>query len=391
MYQEMNKELQSDSLENEIFSIENSLKVYRGELKGLKDPCNLARKDAFHTMFRDEVLKNPELRADTIIWEEISRLNAERKKIYDEVNLMSPSSSIITGQLMQNALAVVALAVNYPDTSGTASIRATLSSKDDPDEMTSELSVFEMYLRETLNKLGPGHPFVVTALNGRTPETAAREILSRTRMGDNEFRKTLLSMDSTSVWNVNDPLVELAKIAYTRGNELVILYQTMETMLVSRRQRLGQMVFELYGTRIPPDATFSLRINDGVVNGYDYNGTIAPPVTTFYGLYDRFHSFKGEFPYNLPRRWQKAESSLLSTPMNFVSSNDIVGGNSGSPIINSKLEVVGLAFDGNIESLLGRYIYIPEENRCVGVHSAGIIGALRHVYKAKRLVSELEK
>jgi hypothetical protein len=141
-------------------------------------------------------------------------------------------------------------------------------------------------------------------------------------------------------------------------------------------------LFEVYGTSIPPDATFTLRIADGVVQGFPYNGTVAPPVTTFYGMYDRYYSFNKEFPWSLPERWVNPPSEFkLETPYNFVSTNDIIGGNSGSPVINANGEVVGLAFDGNIQSLPGNFIFRTEENRTVSVHSAGMLEAIRTCIK----------
>ncbi len=149
------------------------------------------------------------------------------------------------------------------------------------------------------------------------------------------------------------------------------------------------MLYEVYGTAVPPDATFSLRINDGVVKSYAYNGTVAPIKTTFAGLYDRNYSFNDKFPWNLPARWKNPPMALLKEPMCFISSNDIIGGNSGSPMINKKLEAVGLAFDGNMESLPGEFIFVPEKNRTISVHAGGIIAAMRYIYKADRLVNEL--
>ena len=125
------------------------------------------------------------------------------------------------------------------------------------------------------------------------------------------------------------------------------------------------------------------------MKGYAYNGTIAPPQTTFYGMYNRFYSFNKQYPWNLPKRWQNPPSELLPVPLDFVTTNDIIGGNSGSPIINKNREVVGLAFDGNIESLPGNFIYSPDKNRCVGVTSIGMLKAFKYIYKAKRLEEEL--
>ncbi|MGE5440920.1 MAG: S46 family peptidase, partial [Bacteroidota bacterium] len=155
-------------------------------------------------------------------------------------------------------------------------------------------------------------------------------------------------------------------------------------------QLLGQALFAVYGTSIPPDATFTLRIADGVVKGYDYNGTKAPAKTTYYGLYDRYYSFNKQYPWDLPERWKTIPPEFnLETPMNFISTNDIIGGNSGSPVINKNLEIVGLAFDGNIESLPGDFIFTTESNRCLSVDSEGMVEAIKDMYKATRLGEEL--
>ena len=154
---------------------------------------------------------------------------------------------------------------------------------------------------------------------------------------------------------------------------------------------LGRALFEGYGTDGPPDATFSLRIADGIVEDYEYNGTLAPINTTFYGMYDHFYSYGAGSDWDLPDRWVSPPASFdLSTPLNFVSSADIIGGNSGSPVINQDLEAVGLIFDGNIESLPGDYIYLPEENRSVAVDVRGILEALEEIYGAGRIVEELK-
>jgi hypothetical protein len=149
-------------------------------------------------------------------------------------------------------------------------------------------------------------------------------------------------------------------------------------------------MYDVYGTSIPPDASFSLRIADGVVKGYEYNGTIAPIYTTFYGMYDRYYSFGKKEPWQLPARWSTPPADFnMSTPINFVSTNDIIGGNSGSPVINKNLEVVGLVFDGNIESLPGRFIFDDTKNRTVSVHSSGLIEGIDKIYRAERIAKEL--
>ena len=154
--------------------------------------------------------------------------------------------------------------------------------------------------------------------------------------------------------------------------------------------RIGQALHAVYGTNTSPDATMTLRFSDGRVLGYDYNGTLAPWATTFYGLYGRAHEFGGKYPFDLAKPWQDAQARIdLTKKVCFASTNDIVGGNSGSCLVDQNLQVVGLIFDGNIESLPNDFYYTQERARAVSVHSDAIVEALRKVYGMMRLVEEL--
>jgi hypothetical protein len=162
-------------------------------------------------------------------------------------------------------------------------------------------------------------------------------------------------------------------------------------VLAPAGEKLGTARFLVYGKDAYPDATFTLRLSYGTVAGYPYNGTIAPPFTTFYGLYDRAASFSNKPPFNLTSRQAAGLGKLdLTTPLDFVSTGDIIGGNSGSPVVNRDGELVGLIFDGNIESLAGDFEYDGTRNRAVAVHSAGMMEGLRTLYNAGALADELE-
>jgi hypothetical protein len=175
----------------------------------------------------------------------------------------------------------------------------------------------------------------------------------------------------------------------TRQNQQMI-DDRVTSVETSAEERIGQARFAVYGHSVYPDATFTLRLSYGTVKGYPMNGTRAPSKTTMYGLYDRATGFDMKPPFDLPSRYLERRASLdLSTPLDFVTTNDIIGGNSGSPVVNRAGELVGLIFDGNIESLVGRFVYNEDTNRSVAVHSAAIIEALRHIYDAAPLADEI--
>jgi hypothetical protein len=161
------------------------------------------------------------------------------------------------------------------------------------------------------------------------------------------------------------------------------------TELETHEANIVTIVQAVYGNKIPPDANFTLRISDGLVEQYEYNGTKAPVMTKFYGLYDRNYSFTQKNPWNLPEKWKDPPVELLKEPMDFVLSSDISGGNSRSAVINRNREVVGLAFDMNMDGLSGEYIFLPEKSRTISVHAGGIIAGMRYIYKTERILKEL--
>jgi hypothetical protein len=187
-------------------------------------------------------------------------------------------------------------------------------------------------------------------------------------------------------------MIALARKLDPLAREMIKWQEDNVQSVVTRAgEDLGKARFLAYGKNTYPDATFTLRLSYGTVKGYPMNGTVAPPKTTFYGLYDRAASFNFDGPWAIPSRYTEGREKLnLSTPLDFVTDNDIVGGNSGSPVINREGEVVGLIFDGNIESLAGDYVYNEENNRSVAVHTGAMTEALRKLYGAGKLVDELE-
>jgi Peptidase S46 len=228
-------------------------------------------------------------------------------------------------------------------------------------------------------------------LKGRTPAAVAKEAMGGTKLGDPAARKALVASGVSGLSTSTDPLVVLARVAdgFSRKNQKM-LDDRVTSVATEAGEKIGRARFAVYGHSVYPDATFTLRLSYGQVKGYRMNGTIAPYKTTLFGLYERAQSFDLKPPFDLSSRYLDKRSSLdLTTPMNFVTTNDIIGGNSGSPVVNREGEFVGIIFDGNIESLVGRFVYSEESNRAVAVHSAVIIEALRKLYDAGPLADEL--
>ena len=241
--------------------------------------------------------------------------------------------------------------------------------------------------------LGADNPMVRQVLNGKTPEARANELIDGTKLKDVSYRKGLAPGGSMAIDASTDPMIVLARTIDAKARELRKRYEN-EVTGVERANyaRIAHARFETEGTKLYPDATFTLRLSYGAVKGYMENGKRVTPFTTLGGLYDRSTSFKSAFPYNLPPRWMQKKSAVnLSTPFNFVTTDDIIGGNSGSPTINKNGELIGLIFDGNIQSLVGDYIYDESVNRAISVDVRAMTQVLRKIFDANQIADELTK
>lgn len=388
-----------EELINQYFNLSNSQKAYAGQIDGLHDPILMQRKKDFEKNFRAAIEAKPELRAKYgSVWDNITETRREASRLFAERNGLG-SGGGFRSQLYGLAQNIVEYAYQatledqkrdalYKGMGFDAMMnRLKLNTPFDAD---LEMMYLETQLRESKTLLGAEDPFITFAFKGNDPAEAARSFVKGTMLTDSVQLKSLIDGGWDAVQKSNDPLIVLAREAAPRLRSAQAKFREIQPREEVNVNLLGKALFEVYGNSIPPDATFTLRIADGVVKGYEYNGTIAPPYTTFYGMYDRHYSSNGDESWELPERWINYSKDFdLNTPLNFVATCDIIGGNSGSPMINKQGNVVGLVFDGNIESLPGDFIFDDTKNRTVAVHSKGMLEGLKDIYHADRLVKEL--
>lgn len=382
-----------------IFILENSIKVRTGMLEGLRDKDLMAARQKQETEFRALLDQNPEWKkAYGSAWDEIAA--AERDQV-SRLNQLRYRTLPRSSRMATNALTIVQYVaeISKPDEkrlpgyhdSELESLRFRLFSRA-PVYPQLEEAVLAASFEEAREVLGPNDAFIQRVLGGQSPPEAARQLIAGTKMGDPAFRRSLVEGGEAAVAASADPMIVMARKVDPIAREMHQWSEDhVESIETAAGEKIGKARFAIYGKGLYPDATFTLRLSYGTVIGYPMNGTVAPPKTTFYGLYDRAASFDGKPPFDLPARYLERRAQLdLSTPFNFVSTCDIIGGNSGSPVVSRAGDLVGLIFDGNIESLVGDYVYNGADNRAVAVDTAAMTEAMRKLYDAGALVDEIE-
>jgi hypothetical protein len=389
--------VQELDLENTIFGLENSEKAYRGQLAGLRDPVILARLRHREDTLKKAIEADSTLRAQFGgIFNRMADVQARKRQIAAGYSFVALGSPDYESPTLNRAL----VAYQYLSALRQAqTISARLELRDQilaignkPAELDEAL--IQDRLQGFVDAYGADHAMVRNLLDGRSVEGAAAHVRQNSVFADSARTAQALASDATFADDAALDIVlayfpTLARFEQMRGQ--------LGSQEASLAEQIGRARHAVYGTRVPPDATFSLRLADGVVAGYPYNGTVAPSHTSLFGLYERYHANRDAYlgdpdasPWDLPERWRTPPADLdLATPVNFATTSDIIGGNSGSPVINRNLEVVGLVFDGNMESLPGSYIYLPETNRTVAVDVRGILEAMSAVYDLDRVVTEL--
>ncbi|MCZ7557417.1 MAG: S46 family peptidase [Bacteroidia bacterium] len=406
-----NKDKHDAAYFDEIFGINNAQEIYGGRLAGLRDDVLMQRRRDFDAKFQADVKKNSTLAPRyTDLWENIAGLITAQRAVAPDLYALRPAGLGVSAHAERAAAIVRWITESEKEESerssafkgeGLQKMRSALTEAVQFDADIERL-VLERQLALMRDMLGEKDDIIRSQFGSRSGERLATEMLESSILGDGAALETLLTGGSEALKRSQDPFLRLALAMQPRYDNAAARQRELAQALETQRERMGRALYDVYGTSYPPDATFSLRISDGVVQGYSYNGTVAPAYTTFYGMYDRYHSFKdsdGAFDammsgnaWDLPPRWKNPPPSFdLATPFNFVSTADIIGGNSGSPVINIRKEIVGCAFDGNIESLPGEFIFAEDKgNRTISVHSAGIFESLKHIYRMDRIIQELE-
>ncbi|MGD0363547.1 MAG: S46 family peptidase [Bryobacteraceae bacterium] len=387
---------QERQVASNIFGLQNSVKALDGRYTGLLDKHVMDKKRQYEEDFKAKVMANPEWKREYGgAWDAIAEATHKAAARVNEQFFRSTDS-----QLASTAATIVDYVAEIKKPDGQRlpgyhdaqleSMRFRLFSRA-PIYPAMEIARMTGALEADVAALGPNDPFLKIVLNGRSPKEAATELVNGTKMADPAYRKQLVEGGEAAVEASTDPMVVLQRKLDPLRREMIKWQEdNIQSVEEEAGEKLGKARFAAYGKSTYPDATFTLRLSYGQVKGYPMNGTEAPYKTTFYGLYDRATSFDFEGPFYLPSRYKENREKLdLATPLDFVTTNDIIGGNSGSPVINRNADIVGLIFDGNIESLVGDFVYDATANRAVAVHTGGMTEALRKLYGAQRVLQEL--
>jgi V8-like Glu-specific endopeptidase len=380
-----------------LFLVENSLKAYKGQLQALSSREVWRSKAATENELRDRVAATPELaQRFGAAWDAVERAEARKAELHKAYWQLEVGWGFCS-DLFDHARKLIRVAdelpkpnadrlPEYTDAQLPSLKQATLSTAPIYKEL--EMLTLAMSLRQLREALGADYPVVRNILGTKSPEDVAKSVVLGSMLGDQKVRKALLDGGKRSIDASTDPMIALAKLVDPDARAIRKSFEDeVEAVEKENSEKIAKARFAVYGTSLYPDATFSLRLSYGQVKGWNEAGKLVTPVTTFGGAFERA---TGSDPFKLPRSWLDAKVKLeLSTLFNMSTTNDIVGGNSGSPIVNKDAEIVGLIFDGNIHSLGGDFAYDPRDNRAVAVESTALVEALGKIYGATRIHDEI--
>ncbi len=382
---------EKNAVRNQLFSLLNAQKAYTGQLAALADPVIMARREDAENQFEKAIA------ADAALSAEYGELIGQMAEVQESFkSFRKPNAAffaLTSGTYSAATLRRAMLARTYLDRKAAGAEAAEL------DELKGQITAIadlpegldfqflKTRIADIADAYGATNDLTRALLSEVSPADRAEAVLEGSVLATGAQAEAALENGTLTA---DDPAIQLVDVFLPAYRDYQSAFAGLTAQQTELASKIGRARFAVYGTDVPPDATFSLRIADGVVQGYPYNGTYASPFTSIYGLYDHFYSYGPDSEWALPEKWQHPPEELnMAVPLNFVSTNDIIGGNSGSPVINKDLELVGLIFDGNIESLAGKYIYLPELNRSVSVDARGMLEVMDVMYGANRLVEEL--
>ena len=383
---------------DDFFGAQNSRKAREGGLAGLLDPAFIAGKRAAEQRLREAVARDEKLRDILPAWD---RIAAAQKVIAENALLyrLIESGHGFNSELFGIARTLLRAGEERPKPDGERLREFRESGRESLElALFSTKPIYDDYeqlqLADSLTwlagELGYEHELAQTALGGKGPRARATELVLGTKVKEVAFRKELYAGGKAAVDAARDPMIELARAVDGQARAVRKIVETQDEIKRQAHAQIAKARFALEGAENYPDATFSLRLAFGVVKGYEENGQQVPFQTTLAGMYQRAAEQHNRPPFDLPLRWVQRKGKLnLNTPFNFVCTADIIGGNSGSPVINRSAELVGIIFDGNIQSLVLDFYFTEEQARAVSVHSQAILEALRKVYGAGKLADEL--
>lgn len=379
-------------------SLENSVKARRGRRDALVDRAFFAKKVAEQKLLQDKVNADPnKKKAYGQAWSQIAtamdKLRDVRKELaYLETEAGARSDLFSIARKLYRAAEELpkpneSRLPEYSDAKLASLKQALFSTAPIYPELETTLLTF--YLKRLREELGTTHPAVTAVLGKDSPEALAKKVVRGTKLRDVSARKRLFEGGAKAIAASKDPMIELMRRLDPAARAVRQRYEDeIEAVVKKNDELIAKARFEIYGTSMYPDATASPRLSYGSVQGYSENGRTVPPMTTIGGT---FEHATGSDPFRLPPSWIRAKPRLdASTPMNLVTTNDIIGGNSGSPLINKDAEIVGLIFDSNRQGLRGDFGFDGTADRAISVHSSAIIEALEKVYNARRLLQELK-
>ncbi len=378
------------------FGPANSGKRVTGFIDNLSDPYLMARKKSFEENLKKLIAKDPvKQKKYGHIWDAIAKC---RKELAEHAGERAAFAKLNNSIFFGRAYDVVEMmnALKLPEEQRPAEMKGerlaqSINNLPDAVDIPLETKKLAMLIDFIKLNLGKEHSLVPKYFGNEKSDVAAAKLIAASKLGDKNFLVSLMKGTPEEIQNYKDDFVNY----YIETRDLRLKYQNESQEIVNTEtvleDQLGLAIYEVYGTSLAPDATGTLRINDAVIAGYEYNGTIAPPVTTFFGLYDRYYSHQKQWPWDLPKRWVDAYKNIdLSAQNNFVGTFDTAGGSSGSPIINSKSEYVGIIHDGNIEGLSNDFINTTEKSRSLALSAQAIHLIVKDIYKVPRIAKEME-